>query len=107
MKLLRESKDFQIKYMVITGDGKREFQIFGEICKKCNGNEKLIWFPGRVIAKKTGLSALDTIKHIPGDFHINNIIYTVDADQFEENQNQRIMDKLTSIGISIDEWIKF
>jgi hypothetical protein len=91
--------------MVITGDGKREFQIFGEICKKYNGNEKLIWFPGRTIVRKTGLSALDTLKHIPGDIHINNIIYTVDADQFEENQNQRILDKLTSIGISIDDEI--
>jgi hypothetical protein len=103
MKLVEDRKGLEAKYYIITGNGTREFEILQELCKKYDGLNKILWFPRKGLKRKTGLSALDVVKDIPGDFGINQIIYTVDADAIEGDPQIKIQDKLRSIGISISE----
>jgi len=103
MRLVEELKGLDANYYIITGDGTRESEILEELCKKYDGYNKILWFPRKGLKKKTGLSALDVVKDIPGDFGINQIIYTVDADAIEGDPQIKIQDKLLSIGINVSE----
>jgi hypothetical protein len=72
MKLVRELKMSNPFYLIITGDGSGDFKTFEALCEKYNGHHKTLWFPVLGLKKKTGLSALDSIKDFPGDFGINS-----------------------------------
>ncbi len=103
MRLVEELRGFNANYYIITGDGTREFEILRELCRKYNGHNKILWFPRRGLKKRSGLSALDAVKDIPGDFGIYQIIYTVDAEHIEGNPHDEIKNKLGSIGINSGE----
>lgn len=88
-------------YLIITGDGSGDFKTFEALCEKYNGHHKTLWFPVLGLKKKTGLSALDSIKDFPGDFGINSIIYVVDGEFFNGDAMKQIEDYLIAIGIKI------
>lgn len=103
MRLIEEPKGIDADYYIITGDGKREFEILGELCKKYTDQNKILWFPRRGLKRRSGLSALDAVTEIPGDTGINQIIYTVDAEHIEGDANLKIEEKLRSVGIDVIE----
>jgi hypothetical protein len=102
MKISRIPPD-KVDYIVITGDGGREFDVLTGICCKYRDKNKILWFPRKVFIKRTGLEALDVVKNIPSDFNMEKIIYTVDRDVIEGDIESEIIEKLKSVGIEILE----
>jgi hypothetical protein len=73
----------KVDYIVITGDGGREYDVLKGICCKYRDKNKILWFPRKIFIKRTGLEALDSVKMIPSDLNLAKIIYTVDRDVIE------------------------
>jgi len=103
MRLVEESKGFEPKYIIITGDGRRELNVLKGLTKVYNGDDIVLYFPFTPLFRKTGKKALDSIKTIPEKFGISSIIYIVDGDTFIDSFINEIQDYLRSIGIDIED----
>jgi len=101
MKLVRDLKQLKTKHVIISGDGRKEFKIIEEICEKYNGDTKVIWFPKLSAPRKTGLSALDSVKLFPSKFHLNSIIFIVDGEFIGGRADTQIQEYLKKIGIMV------
>ncbi|MFX1257901.1 MAG: hypothetical protein ACFFAN_08585 [Promethearchaeota archaeon] len=105
MKLIEELGKSTPNYIIITGDGRTELIVLRGLSQKYNGHNLILFFPftplPSKIPGKTGLSALKTIKDIPGDYKISKIIYVVDGDSFNAKVDNEIRDYLHGIGISV------
>jgi len=102
MRLVQDLYKLNPNFIIITGDGRRELHILRGLTKVYNGNDLILYFPFSVLPKKTGKSALDSIKTLANDYGFNSIIYIVDGDAFDEPADIEIQDYLNRIGIRID-----
>ena len=101
MRLVDEVKDAKPSYIIITGDGRRELSVLKGLAKVYNGNEIVLYFPFLPIPRKTGKSALDSLKLIPDYYGINSIIFITDGDSFSHSAEEEIQYHLKSIGIQV------
>lgn len=103
MKLVEELGNLKPDYIIITGDGRSDLKVLKAVSERFNGQDLVLFFPLSPLRRKSGKSALDSIKNIPGDHKINSIIYIVDGDTFDADVNAdiEIRDYLLSIGIDV------
>lgn len=101
MRLVQDLKGLNPNYIIITGDGRREFNILRGLSEIYNGQDIILYFPFSPLFEKTGKKALDSIKILPGYYGISSIIYIVDGDTFKDSFNDEIQNYLRSIGIEI------
>ena len=102
MRLVDELKDIKPHYIIITGDGRRELRVVRGLSKVYNGNDIVLYFPFIPLPRKTGKSALDSVKIIPSNYGINSIIFIVDGDSFVHSANDEILEYIKGIGIEVE-----
>ncbi len=99
LRLIRELKKNKPLLIIITGDGRSDVNILEELCKRYNGLDKILWYPVTIIKKPTGLSALDSVKHLSRLYRINFFLFIVDGEYIERDANYQIQNYLQGIGI--------
>ena len=101
MRLVEDLGKNNAQYLIITGDGRTELKVLRVLSEKYDGNELILFFPFPPRPKKTGLSALNSLK-LYSNIGINSFIFIVDGDTFEESPADiKIQEHLNSIGIEI------
>lgn len=101
MRLVEDLGKNNAQYLIITGDGRTELKVLRALSKKYNGKDLILFFPFPPRSRKTGLSALNSLKTYP-NIGINSFIFIVDGDNFEEvSADTKIQEHLTSIGIEV------
>ena len=97
---MKNLENLSPSYIIISGDRRNEFKILKELCREFNGQNKILWFPFTALSRKTGLSALNSIKLFP-DLGINSIIFIVGGEYIEDDATTEIQEHLQSIGVGI------
>ena len=90
MKLIKYLGKIKPNFVIFTGDGRNEFNILEELCKKYNRQDIILWFPTKGIKKQTGLAALNVVKQYPSLSKINSMIYLVDGEYIEGDACDKI-----------------
>ena len=100
MKLIEDLQGNKPLYTIITGNGTGDFETIAEFCRKFDGHNKYLWFPTS-LPRKTGLSALNSIKLYASKYALKSIIFLVDGEHVTEDSLEQIRSYLSNIGINL------
>lgn len=102
MKLVKESKGISPEWVIISGDGCRDFNVLKRISQEFDGETRVLWFPKKSITRRSGLSALDSIKTLASKYGLESVIYIVDGEHINGEPVSEIQEYLQSIAIQSD-----
>lgn len=85
MRMSRESKEKQADVFVFTGDGTTEVKHVSALCKRLDGETKLLWFPSVPPGQKgkvTGLHRLMVLRQLVIQDGLSRLLFLVDREYF-------------------------
>jgi len=101
MQLVEDENYPNPNYIVFTGEGKTELNVMKGLAHVYNGRDIILHFPLSTLSRRTGLTALKSIKTTSK--YYNSMIYIVDGDVFDNIPINEIQDYLKGIGIKIND----
>lgn len=104
MRVVEDLGKLEANYVVITGDGRTELKVLRGLSQKFNGHNLILFFPFSSLPRRSGLTALDSVRRYPSKYGYHSIIYIVDGDTFEDSDPiVKVPNYLNSRGIEILE----
>jgi len=93
-------------FFTLTGDGNWEVYIIEGFCKKFNGKDNYVLFPKipTPLGKKTGLTALDAIKHVTTKNMFKNYMCILDKEHVQSNSSSELKRQICSRAYNLNRF---